>query len=76
MTLKQWIINETSDGQGGFWAVYKINSSSILRDTYFGPMPVKVPPEIELTAEERTLQIDGFDECCKWLDFTTTKSGV
>ena len=74
MTLKQWILKITSDGYGGTWAVYRISSSSVFRDTFFGPMPVKVPPEVELTEEEQALNIEGFDECCKWLDSDLTKS--
>ncbi|MCK9458222.1 MAG: hypothetical protein M0R80_01040 [Proteobacteria bacterium] len=76
MKLKEWILKITSDGYGGAWAVYEINSSGIFRDTFFGPMPVKIPPEVELTEEEQSLHIEGFDECCKWLDSDFTNPGT
>jgi len=69
MTLKEWIVKHTSDGSGGNWVVYKIDvaGSGIFRDTAFGPMWLKITPDVELTEEEKILRIEGFAECLQWL---------
>ena len=69
MKLKDWILGQLDDQEGGLWSLYEIDSvKGIFRDTAFGPMWNKIPADVELTEEEKTLHIKGFKQCVEWLD--------